>query len=264
MTTTPSAEGSLEYSFAVLQSATDELLERLDTGRKTTIKLRKGVTLGDMTVARKAIDDLSSLVSELDRAHKKVLEAAPNDRELRAALSGPLLTEIQRIGRSEGLTISALDGRLVAFPVIVESNPENLTVKIGRTTSKSLRPSAVVAQIRAAMKKARSKPERFIELLHGAAQWVNADSAKSSGVRLDDVYKVITLHPDTKKNYSPIDFAVDLYTLDTSDVSATKKGTRIFFLGATGAKGSSGTFSIVGPDSAPRHYVGIRFEEEHR
>lgn len=264
MTITPTAEGGLEYSFAALQSATDELLQTLETGRKTTIKLRKGVTLGDITVIRKAIDELSDLVTEFDRAQRKVLDVTPDDAALRSALTDSLLAEIQRVGRSEGLTINDLDGRLIAFPVIVESNPENLTVKIGKTNSKSLRPSAVVAQIRAAMKKARSKPERFVELLHGAAQWVNADNARNSGVRLDDIYKVITLHPDTKKNYSPVDFAVDLYTLDTSDVAATKKGARFFFLGATGAKGSSGTFSIVGPDSRPRHYVGIRFEEENR
>lgn len=264
MTTTPTAEGGLEYSFAVLQSATDELLQTLETGRKTTIKLRKAVTLGDMTVIRKAIDELSGLAAEVDRVQRSVVAAAPTDEALRTALTGPLLSEIQRIGGSEGLTISELDGRLIAFPVIVESNPENLTVKIGRTSSKSLRPSAVVAQIRAAMKKSRSKPERFIELLHGAAQWVNADNARNSGVRVDDIYKVITLHPDTKKNYSPVDFAADLYTLDTSDVNTTKKGARIFFLGATGAKGSSGSFSIVGPDARPRHYVGLRFEEENR
>ena len=264
MTTTPTAEGSLEYSFAVLQSAADELLARLDSGRKTTTKLRKGATLGDMTIIRKSIDELSSLVSEVERAQAEVVAKTPTDENLRSIFGARYLAEIKSIGNSEGLSINELDGRLVAFPVVVESNPENLTVKIGKATSKSLRPSAVVAQIRAAMKKARSKPDRFIELLHGAAQWVNAGNARSSGVRLDDVYKIITLHPDTRKNYSPVDFAVDLYTLDTSDVSATKKGARIFFLGATGAKGSSGTFSIVGPDSAPRHYVGIRFEEEHR
>ena len=137
-------------------------------------------------------------------------------------------------------------------------------MKIGKATTRNLRPSAVVAQIRTAMKRARSKPDRFIELLHGAAQWVNEANARSSGVRLDDIYKVITLHPETKKNYSPVDFAVDLYTLDTSEVNTTKKGARIFFLGATGAKGSSGTYSIVGPDSTPRHYVGTRVEEDQR
>lgn len=264
MSTTPTAEGGLEHRFAALQSAADQLLARLDTGRKTATRLRKAATLGDMSAVRKSLDELSGLVTNVERAHAAVETATPTDDELRSLLGSRQLAEIESIGRSEGLSIAELDGRLVAFPVIVESNPENLTVKIGRSTSRNLRPSAVVVQVRAAMRRARSKPDRFIELLHATAQWVGADNARTSGVRLDDIYKVLTLHPETKKGYTPTDFAVDLYTLDTSDVDATKKGARIHFLGATGAKGSSGTFTIVGPDAKPRHYVGIRFEEEQR
>jgi len=264
MTATPTAEGGLEHRFAALQNAADGLLARLDAGKKTAGRLRKGATVGDVAAIRKSLDELAGLTREVEQAESRVVAAVPTDTELHAAMGTRHLAEIESIGRAEGLPISELDGRLIAFPVIVESNPDNLTVKIGRSTSRNLRPSAVVAQIRGAMRKARSKPERFIELLHSAAQWVGADSARSSGVRLDDIYKVLTLHPESKKAYSPTDFAVDLYTLDTSDVDATKKGARIFFLGATGAKGSSGSFTIVGPDARPRHYVGIRFEEEQR
>lgn len=264
MTPTPTAEGGLEQRFAALQRATDDLLGQLDFGKKATTKLRKGAAVGDMATIRKAVEELAGLAREVDQAHHKVTQTVPTDDELKAALGARHLAEIESIGNSEGLSIRELDGRLVAFPVIVESNPENLTVKIGRTTSRNLRPSSIVAQVRAAMRKARSKPDRFIELLYAAAQWVNAENARTSGVRLDDVYRVLTLHPETKKSYSPTDFAADLYTLDTSTVNATKKGAHLFFLGATGAKGSSGTFTIIGTDSRPRHYVGIRFEEEQR
>lgn len=264
MTTTPSAEGGLELEFARLQSAADELLARLDAGKKSATKLRKSVTLGDIAAIRKIVDDLSGLSLDIERAHSNIVKMTPNDESLRASLEKNYRNELIAIGRSEGLAINELDGRLIAFPVIVETNAENLTVKMGRSTTRNIRPSSVIGQLRDAMRRARSKPDRFIELLYAAAQWVNAENARTSGVRLDDVYRVLTIHPDTKKNYSPTDFAVDLFFLDTSEVGATKKGARIFFMGATGAKGSSGTFTIVGPDSKPRHYVGIRFEEDQR
>lgn len=264
MTTTPTAERGLEHSFASLQSAADQLLARLDAGRRTTTRLRKGVTLGDVSTIRKALDELANLAGEISQSYERVVESTPTDASLQSALGRSYLDELVAIGRSEGLSISELDGRLIAFPVIVETNPEALTVKIGRATTRNLRPSAVIAQVRAAMRRARSKPDRFIELLYTAAQWVNADNARTSGVRLDDVYKVLTLHPETKKSYSQTDFAVDLFTLDTSEIATTKKGARVFFHGSTGAKGSSGSFTIIGPDARPRHYVSVRFEEEQR
>jgi len=164
-----------------------------------------------------------------------------------------------------GLQVDRLEDRFVAFPVIIQVQPKSCSIKINGKRSAGIRPSYVAQQIKELQSKPGTKPEQFNELLFSAACYVSRENVSVSGVYLDDVYEILTIHPDAKKSYSRADFARDLFILDTSDVSQTRHGLVRSFPAATGTKGAtSKVFTVVGPDRHPRHYLMVRFAENNQ
>jgi hypothetical protein len=70
------------------------------------------------------------------------------------------------------------------------------------------------------------RPERFIETLLTAYELVRAREQYTAyvDVPLVLVYDVLTLLPGSEKDYTLLDFTRDLYFLDISGVTETKKG----------------------------------------
>jgi hypothetical protein len=173
-------------------------------------------------------------------------------------------SELINRSRTLGIDIDRLEDRYVAFPVVIEIEPKARAVKLNGKRAAGIRPSYLSQQIKSLQAKAGSKPEQFIELLYAAAARVNRENLGISGVLLDEVFDVLTLHPEAKKSYGRADFARDLYVLETSPVKQTRRGAVVSFPAATGTKGSTKTFTVIGPDRHPRHYVGVRFEESYQ
>lgn len=79
-------------------------------------------------------------------------------------------------------------------------------------------------------------------------------------LELVTLFDLLTIFPDTKKDYSRAEFTRDLYLLDRSLKVETRAGARLEFSASTGTKGSaSRILTIIGEDGYPKVYYGISF-----
>ena len=74
------------------------------------------------------------------------------------------------------------------------------------------------------------------------------------------LFDLLTLFPDTQKDYGRAEFTRDLYLLDRSRVVETRAGARLELSASTGTKGlAAKLLQIVGEDGVPKVYFGISF-----
>jgi hypothetical protein len=164
------------------------------------------------------------------------------------------------LAKSQRLDLHQLDDRLVAFPVVVQIQPAQRSLRISGKRVSALRPSRVLDAVRRHTRNAGTRPQQFIEILYRAYR-ICARTGET-GARLADLFEILTLHPETRRSYGTADFARDLFLLDSSDVSATRSGARVSFPSATGTKAGRGVFTVIPTSGMPKQYYGIRFEEE--
>ncbi len=107
-------------------------------------------------------------------------------------------------------------------------------------------------------------PERFIELLFNAYARIVGKAELEKGARLVDVYDLLTIHPEMRKNYDRNEFTRDIHLLDSSGISTTRAGYQLRFPASTGTKSSAGTLQIVDAQGHAHSDHGIRFLEVDR
>ncbi len=78
-------------------------------------------------------------------------------------------------------------------------------------------------------------------------------------VPLARIYRLFTSMPGSGRDYTPMDFARDLYQLETSGVTETKSGSTVSFHAAAATRGTKGVFTFVGPKGQDVQYYGVRF-----
>lgn len=253
---------TVEESCAKVVQAADELSALAKKLLTASGALRKAAMVGNsggISVHAQAVAELGPLVADGIRAASRSWPFSPD--ALTSYMDSGYRSELTSRSASLGVTLDSLEDRFVAFPVVVEVQGKARAVKLNGKRAAGVRPSFLAQQIKALQAKSGAKPEQFIELLYSAAVRVNRENLGVSGVLLNDVFEVLTLHPEAKKSYSRADFARDLFSLQTSNVKRTKRGAEVSFPGATGTKGDGKIFTVIGPDRYPRHYVGVRFEE---
>jgi hypothetical protein len=255
---------TVEEACAKVVQAADDLNALAKKLLAASSALRKAAMVGNsgaIAAQSQALADIGPLVADGARTASRSWAFSPDS--LSSYMDTGYRSELTSRSASLGVTLDSLEDRFVAFPVVVEVQGKARAVKLNGKRAAGVRPSFLAQQIKALQAKSGSKPEQFIELLYSAAVRVNRQNLGVSGVLLNDVFEVLTLHPEAKKAYSRADFARDLYSLQTSNVKRTKKGAEVSFPGATGTRGDGKIFTVIGPDRYPRHYVGVRFEENN-
>lgn len=165
-----------------------------------------------------------------DEAARRAQDCEPLDFDSSAYLApdGDFLPELLAAAEKDGVRLFERDGVIFCYPVLVRVEPEMTAVRIDKAIETTLRPDALSAILkRLQAKDPKARPERFIETLFEAYEFVRAksgDGAAYIDVPLVDVYDVLTLLPGSEKEYTLLDFARDLYFLDTSDIRETRKG----------------------------------------
>jgi len=253
---------TVEEACAKVVQAADDLNALAKKLLAASSALRKAAMVGNsgaIAAQSQALADLGPLVADGARTASRSWAFSPDS--LSAYMDTGYRSELTSRSASLGVTLDSLEDRFVAFPVVVEVQGKARAVKLNGKRAAGVRPSFLAQQIKALQAKSGSKPEQFIELLYAAAVRVNRENLGVSGVLLNDVYELLTLHPEAKKAYSRADFARDLYTLDSSEISQTKRNATVSFSGATGTRGGVKLFTVIGPDRYPRHYVTVRFKE---
>ena len=109
-------------------------------------------------------------------------------------------------------------------------------------------------------KEPKARPERFIETLFDAYEYVRAMRKLDAYIDLPltRIYDVLTLLPGN--DYTLLDFTRDIYFLDTSGVTETKKGFRLSLPASTVSR-ERGTriLRFVTRDGFEKEYAAIRF-----
>jgi hypothetical protein len=150
--------------------------------------------------------------------------------------------------------------------MLISVAPAERAVRIDKKPERSIRPSVLVALLRARQgQQPRFKPAAFLDSLHAA--YAIAIDRKSrhrhsaSVVSLRELHEMLTMMPGAARDYSLAEFTRDIYLLDQSGELTTKNGATMEFHASTGTKSERGTLSIVTQTGAEKRYFGVSFSK---
>ena len=260
---------SFEEGFSASESAANSMLNALNEATRVARQLRKASQDGNIAAIRRLSERLETSASAIGQAASNAAVAWPfPEEEERPYLEREYSTELRSEGKKHGVQIFERDGRLIAHPLVVRVLPGDRAVRIDRRQTSAIRPSKIVADLERLQKSpARFRPQSFLESLYEAylalAQANTADRLKlgcvGQVVRLDRIYNLFTGLPGSKREYSLLDFARDLYTLQESGVREVRSGARVSFPASSGTRSARGAISFVGPSGDPVLFYGIQF-----
>jgi hypothetical protein len=265
---------TFEEGFAATEKAADSVLQALGDVSRLARQLQRDAKAGNIGAIRRGTARLEESLSLIRQQVGKATQAWPfaQDEEL-AYLQHQYAGELQNQAKKEGLRLFERDGRLIAHPSVIRVLPGERAVRIDRRQSSSIRPTKIVADL-AKIQHSPSKfrPQPFLESLYGAylalSQSDTADRLKLGGggqvVRLDRIYNLFTGLPGAQREYSQLDFARDLYSLESSGTNEARSGARVSFPASTGTRNPRGTISFVGPNGETVLYYGIQFTGTNR
>lgn len=258
----------------VLENACEETQRRIETALKSVSKLTNGLKasqkaarIGDLSALHKA---LAELEGQLQVARAETLGAAQSwslsvEEEVAYFADGGFTEELVASAGASGLQVTVEEGTIVCYPSLVKVDAPRRCVLIDRKPYRSVRPSNLVAHLKAVQARPpRFKAAQFLESLYLA--WDHARHLRAAGrqpgtdVRVDYIYAALTIAPGSGKDYSKAEFGRDLYLLEQSGERATRRGTHVFFGRSTGTKTPSGVITVVGEDGRRVDYTSISFE----
>ena len=254
---------TFERGFADTERAATSAAQAAGAVLAAAKQMQKAALEGDIAKIRKASDRLESA---LEVARQEVANArsawpyAPGDEEV--YLRDEYERELLEVAKTEGLRIDRQDERLVAFPSVVRVVPAERAVRIDRKRVPAIRPSKLVALLKANQtKKPKFASERFLGAIYRAYRLIAGKDGIGKTVPLSSIYEAITLLPGTASEYDKSDFGRDMFLLDRSGVTHVKSGARFSLPASAGIREGRGIFSFVAPDGETITYYGIRFSE---
>ena len=173
---------------------------------------------------------------------------------------GAYVAELVSSAGASGLDgVREVDGQLYSFPVVIKMDARDLSLKVGKRIQRAVRPSAVVALL----KRLRSQPSKdnLRPLLTAFERAYLAATGGEDGIAvpLRRVYDLLVLRPGQAREYTEVDFLVDVYRLDRAGVQVTPSGRELSLPASTGTRGGRGT-RFVTETGEERQYSSIRFD----
>jgi hypothetical protein len=263
---------SLENTLAARESDAKTILKAAVSVVTAVKKHLKNTRTGNLRDLGKTFESVEQASDALGRQLIDAKEGLKFDGENYVA-GRAFIDEILEMSKSLGIKMFEQDDRLYCYPLLLRVLPNELVVQIDKRKEKLLRPSALLSHLKTLQNKpVRFKSDAFLESLYSACEILiksrgkdRADRADQAGkgivIRLMDIYELLTLMPGQAREYSRQEFARDIYFLDRSGVTATKKGFVISFSGSTGLKSSSKTIRVITEEGLVKIYYGISFSE---
>jgi len=237
------------------------LEERLEGAHKVASDLVKAVRRAQ-TAARTG--HARDIERRLDDIRDRISEAAPAFRALDGAWSfdvggymagGDYLAELQEASAEIDLELFERDGKIYSFPLLIQLEPKEGAVRVGRKVERRVRPGVLAkALARARGRPQRFNEQRFLELLYKAYRRV--DRGSGHAVALAELHESLTLFPGT--GYPVEEFARDLLLLDRQPDLRTRDNCRFELPKSTTSKGRR-RIVVYDEEGNERLYVGIRF-----
>ena len=263
---------TFEGAFNEVERAADAVLQILAEQSKLVRQLKKAAHDGNIVAIKRFAERLPSGADTVGQAAVNAAQAWPFTEESeREYLQKSYARELQVVAEAKGLAVFERDGRLIAHPSIVRVVPGDRALMVNRKRSSNIRPSRVVEGLEKLQKTPpKFNPQQFLETLHTVYVALTRDTAgrdddrfnlpyASSVVRLSVVYDMVTALPGQSREYSQLDFARDLYALESSGVTHTKSGARVAFPASTSIRLGRNILSFIGPSGDQVHYYGIQF-----
>ena len=260
---------TFEQGFADSENAADSVLQTLGNATKLARELRKAAQDGNIAALRRTAERLEDSLTLIRQEIANAAGAWPfRPEEEQGYLQEQYAGELMEEARKKHLQMYDRDGRLIAHPSVLRVMPGERgerTVQINRKQTSAIRPTKIVAVLEGLQQRPpRFSPQRFLESLYVAygelAGTSTTDRLKLGGVGqvipLRTIYSLFTGLPGANRDYSQLDFASDLYSLEESGVKEVRSGARISF---PSSARSSRAISFVGPDGEPVIYYGIQF-----
>ena len=260
---------TFEEGFATAESSADSVLTALNEAAVVARQLRKASQDGNIAAIRRLNQRLGTVTDAITQAVSNAVTAWPfTEEEERQYLEQSYSSELQSEAGKRGVQVFERDGRLIAHPLVMRVLPGDRAVRIDRRQTSTVRPSKIVADLEKLQKSpARFRSQPFLESLYeGYLALAQADTADrlrlgavGQVVRLDRIYNLFTGLPGSRREYSLLDFARDLYTLQESGVREVRSGAKVSFPASTGTRSPRGTISFVGPGGEAVLFYGIQF-----
>ncbi len=266
--------GGLEQAFADVEGAAEAALKSASALTKLAKDLQKAAKQGNIAAMKRAQERLGVALSVARKDADAAIASWPlEEAEEEAHLKDGYADELRAVAAERGLAMYERDGRLLAPPLSMRVIPSDRAVRIDRRQFSAIRPSRLVALLREIQgKPGRYPPERFLEALYEVYSDIARDDETASRlvqgkqgrvVPLARIYRLFTSLPGQQREYTNIDFARDLYLLETSGATTTKGGATVSFHASSGTRShkAGDVFTFVGPDGRDAQYYAVRFTE---
>lgn len=252
-----------ENAFANTEAAAAATAKSAADVARLARALEKAAKTGNISALRRARTELNSALGGLAQEVDNATQAWPfQPSEEEAYLKEGFAGELRQVAASQGLDIYQQDERLVAHPAIVRILPAARAVRVDRKQASTIRPSHLAALLLANQQKpSKFSGQNFLEAVHSAYKMLTGGQSslgrnQAPVVPLENIYASLTLMPGSGRDYSRIDFARDLYRLDTEGPHQTRSGARIQF-----HSGRRSNISFAAPDGHQLTYYNVTFLE---
>jgi hypothetical protein len=252
-------QDGLEAALAATEGRVEAAQREAAAATRELKKARAAAAVGQ-------VRDLRRALAAAVEAARSVTEAAQDAQASYAfdegehLSSGAYTKELLAAAGDAGLAMVEDDDRLLCYPSLVRVLPADAALEIDRRRDRRLRPSVVVAALAAAQARPpKGKPEALLESLVSAYELLAAQEGRPDPVlRLDALWRVLTMLPGAARDYSKPEFARDLYLLDQSGVTTTRSGRALHFHASSGTRGT-GVLTTVAKTGQQQRYWGVSF-----
>jgi len=257
-----------EPSTTSLESALVQLDERLGATARALAAAHKRLKQAVEASRQGNVRELPGALESLVESSATLAQTAVNAHgswafDSRGHLeAGDYVAELLAQAGTDGLAgAREVDGQLYSFPVIVKVDARDLSLMIGKKVHRHLRPSSVVGLLR----RMRSQPARdnTRQLVTAFEKAYLAVTGGEDGVAvpLRRVYDLLVLRPGQGREYTELDFMLDVYKLDRGGQQLTPAGREMSLPASTGTKGGKG-IRFVAETGEERLYSSIRFDSQ--
>lgn len=261
----PSIEATLDDMRAAARRVS-KLAKELDA---TSRALEHAAAKGELNRLKAAMERAAALHRQTEDEVVRLTNSWPmDDSAVDQVLDRNLMAEVADLLKQQGIELHRYGSGWSVSPLLLRVDAKSRAIKIDRTRLATLRPSLIAAAVAAARQRPSSRPDQFIETLYtayrsavGSISLTEQPTRLGSSIPLSEVYKSLTLLPESRREYPIESFTRDLYVLDRSGVATTKGGLRMFFSSSTSSKGGGGVLTVLDDTGAPQNYFAVAFRE---
>lgn len=264
------AQVSLEEALAKTDADAESALKAANAAIRALKKFRAAAHTGDLRELRRTIDAAEQSIAALGQQFANAKEGWSFDEEAEEAYltGGDFTRELLETAKQSGVRVFEEGDRLYCYPHLIRVVPTDRAVLIDKTRERRLRPSFLVAHLKELQNRpVRFRPEAFLEALwaaydtavrgRGAAN--AADPPSGTVIPLVEIYNLLTLLPGQSKEYTLQEFARDIYLLDKSGVTTTRKGLTVSWPASSGTRSTGRTITVITREGREKKYYGITF-----